>query len=362
MAAQHGRRKAIQGVVDQLHRHFLPGSQHCTAIGLLSGGPGSVILDTTNGGTTWAPQTPPAAATALNGISCSSDTTCLATGSHVIGTTDGGSQWNDLGAPTGSTALAPSVASVLRPAPPSGRQHRRHHRWTVPAGQASLAPSGVGALLGVSCASPVNCEAVGTGTNSGGTIATLSAPPTVTTTASLSEPSACPIGFARRQRWVGTLFVGSNRREPAARIHLAANGTLSGTPTISGSYQVTFTVTDSNFLSTRRPGHLHQSDRRTGVLGGRQRRRDLQLRRRPVLRLDGKPPPQRTDRRHGRHAGRCWLLATGVRRRHLLLRRRRLLWVHRRHAPQCPHRRHVANGGWRRILACCLRRRHFRLR
>ncbi len=77
---------------------------HCTAVG--SGGPGSVILNTTDGGTTWSPQTPPAAATALNGITCVSDTTCFAAGTHVIGTTDGGSQWNDLGAPTGSTALS----------------------------------------------------------------------------------------------------------------------------------------------------------------------------------------------------------------------------------------------------------------
>ena len=39
-----------------------------------------------------------------------------------------------------------------------------------------------GSLLGVFCASPVNCEAVGVGSKFGGTVETLSAPPSVTTT------------------------------------------------------------------------------------------------------------------------------------------------------------------------------------
>ena len=103
------------------------------------------------------------------------------------------------------------------------------------------------------CASPVNCEAVGTGTNFGGTIATLSAPPNVTTTSltvgTIGVPYAASLsagGGLAPYAWAvagGTLPPG---------IHLAADGVLSGTPTISGHYTVTFSVTDSNLLSTRR--------------------------------------------------------------------------------------------------------------
>ena len=102
---------------------------------------------------------------------------------------------------------------------------------------AQSAPSGVASLSGVVCASPVNCEAVGTGTNFGGTIATLSAPPNVTTTsltvgtigvpyeASLSASGGlAPYGWAVAG---GTLPPG---------IHVAPTGVLSGTPTISGHY------------------------------------------------------------------------------------------------------------------------------
>ena len=97
----------------------------------------------------------------------------------------------------------------------------------------------------------MNCEAVGTGANFGGAIATLSAPPSVTTTSltvgTIGVPYAASLsagGGLAPYSWAvtgGTLPPG---------IHLAANGALSGTPTISGRYQVTFTVTDSNFLST----------------------------------------------------------------------------------------------------------------
>ena len=211
-----------------------------------------MILATENGGSTWLSQTPPAAATVLNGISCSSDTTCLATGSHVVGTTDGGSTWSDLGTPAGTTALVSvscintSVCTAVGGANILTTTNDGTG-WT-----SEPAPSGVASLLGVACASLVNCEAVGTNANSGGAIATLSAPPNVTTTSLAHwEPSACPMrplfpppAGCPRMPWAvtgGTLPPG---------IHLASNGTLSGTPTISGRYQVIFTVTDSNFLST----------------------------------------------------------------------------------------------------------------
>src|SRR6202034_488198 len=108
--------------------------------------------------------------------------TCLATGSHVIGTTDGGSTWNDLGTPAGTTALeAVSCISSSVCTAVGGAKILR----TIDGGTAwtsEPAPSGTATLLGVGCASPVNCEAVGTDANSGGAIATLSAPPSVTST------------------------------------------------------------------------------------------------------------------------------------------------------------------------------------
>ena len=53
------------------------------------------------------------------------------------------------------------------------------------------------------------------------------------------------------------------------------------------------------------------------------RRRDLRLRRRRLLRLDGRPPARPAGGRDRPHARRPRLLGSGLRRRHLRLRRRR---------------------------------------
>ena len=103
----------------------------------------------------------------------------------------------------------------------------------------------------MSCAGPANCEAVGVGTNFGGTIETLSAPPSVTTTSLTMAPSACP--YASSLAASGGLApyswaVSAGALPPG--LHLAADGTISGTPTISGEYTATFTVTDANSLSS----------------------------------------------------------------------------------------------------------------
>ena len=70
------------------------------------------------------------------------------------------------------------------------------------------------------------------------------------------------------------------------------------------------------------------------------RRRHLLVRRRPVLRIDGRPPAQQADRGHGRHPHRPRLLDGGRRRRHLLLRRRPVLRIDGRPAAQPAHRGH----------------------
>jgi hypothetical protein len=103
----------------------------------------------------------------------------------------------------------------------------------------------------VFCAGPANCEAVGTGTDFGGTIETLSAPPTVTTTSlavgTIGVPYASSLeasGGLAPYSWAVT----GGALPPGLR--LAADGTVSGIPIISGDYTATFTATDSNLLST----------------------------------------------------------------------------------------------------------------
>ena len=112
-------------------------------------------------------------------------------------------------------------------------------------------PSGVGSLSGVSCVTTANCVAAGVASNFGGTIATLSAPPNISTTGlsvgTIGLPYASALaasGGLAPYSWsvaAGTLPPG---------LHLAPNGTISGTPTISGQYPVTFSVTDANSLSS----------------------------------------------------------------------------------------------------------------
>ena len=64
------------------------------------------------------------------------------------------------------------------------------------------------------------------------------------------------------------------------------------------------------------------------------------LRRRALLRLDRRHPPQPADRRRRRDADRPRLLVRRARRRHLLLRRRALQRLDRRRAPLAADRRH----------------------
>ncbi len=90
------------------------------------------------------------------------------------------------------------------------------------------------------------------------------------------------------------------------------------------------------------PAHRGHGDRarRQGLLAGRLGRGHLQLRLRSVLRLGGCPRPQRADRRHDGHARGWWLLAGRLRRGHLHVRRCRLRRLDRRAAPGRAHRRH----------------------
>ena len=94
------------------------------------------------------------------------------------------------------------------------------------------------------------------------------------------------------------------------------------------------------------------------LLAGRCRRRRLLVRRRPVLRLDGRDPSQPARRRHHRRPVPSTGAATGrwPRTADLLLRRRRLLRLHGRAPPEQAHRRHGLHSGRSGLLAGRLRR------
>ena len=291
------------------------------------------MISTDNGGSQWNDLGTPAGSTTLTSVSCINASTCTAVGgTSIVTTTNGGASW---------TTMAP--------------------------------PSGVGSLSGVSCVTTANCVAAGVASNFGGTIATLSAPPNISTTGlsvgTIGLPYASALaasGGLAPYSWsvaAGTLPPG---------LHLATNGTISGTPTISGQYPVTFSVTDANFLSSDAvlvisirpigaPGYWEvASDGGIFSYGGAQfygstgslrlnapivgmaatpddagllvvgiRRRDLCVRGRHLLRINRGDAPQRTDRRHVAHSGRRGLLAGCFRRRSVCLRGRRLLGLGR---------------------------------
>ena len=99
---------------------------------------------------------------AIDTVSCSTDTTCAAAGQHLIVTADGGATWTTTSAPPGRRHSRRSAAS--------GRQlhGRRAARpsLTPPTGDDldhQAAPAGFGSLSGVDCTSLANCVAVGAG-------------------------------------------------------------------------------------------------------------------------------------------------------------------------------------------------------
>ena len=97
-------------------------------------------------------------------------------------------------------------------------------------------------------------------------------------------------------------------------------------------------------LASARAHRGHGAERRRpGVLAGGLRRRHLQLRGRPLLRVHGRPAAEQAHRRHGPHARRQGLLARCHRRRRLQLRRRPIRRVDGEH-----HVEPSRSTAWRR--------------
>ena len=143
----------------------------------------------------------------------------LATGPHVIGTTDGGSQWNDLGTPGGSTTLeSVSCISIID----LHRRRRHQHPRTTDGGATWTSRIG-----SVRCRVPVSgwrapvrstAKPSERGRTLGGIIATLSAPPSVTTTSltigTIGVPYSASLAASGGLAPYSWAVVG---REPAAR-------------------------------------------------------------------------------------------------------------------------------------------------
>ncbi len=132
-----------------------PTDSFCVAVGQ-----GGTILTTSDGGSTWTPQTSPTAQT-LSGVSCASQTTCAAVGysGTLIVTGDGGTSWavlpppisynlNGVTCPTSTQCFAVGFGSVVSGSPtPSST-------WSTVESQQQL-------LFGIDCISPTQCTAVG---------------------------------------------------------------------------------------------------------------------------------------------------------------------------------------------------------
>ena len=230
-----------------------------------------------------------------------------------------------------------------------------------PDGQANPPPSGVAFPVRGGVRQPRQLRSRRDGTNFGGIIATLSAPPNVTTTSLRSAPSACRTGITAAggglapYAWAvsgGTLPPGLRlARERAPERHA----------TISGQYTVTFSVTDSNFLSNR-ANWSSPSNPSAPLDTGRSPATEASSA--TAAPSSTGPPGACISTHHRRHGRDTDDAGTGcsLRRRHLRLRRRRLLRVDRRHASQCADRRHDAHPRRRRLLARRLGRRDLLLR
>ena len=135
-----------------------------------------------------------------------------------------------------------------------------------------------------------------------------------------SSPSATPSSTARwvASRWTPRWSAWWRPRAAAAtgRWPAMAGSSPSATPSSTARWVASRWTPRSSAWWPPTAGRLP---------GGGQRRRDLRLRRRPVLRLDGRQAPRRPDGRHGGHQRRWRLLGGGPRRRDLRFRRRPVL-------------------------------------
>ena len=160
-----------------------PSPSVCTAVGGSTGpgessggfGPGEgpgVVLNSTNGGEGWTPQTLPAGTGPLSAVSCASTAVCEALGSDpyvgapfIVGTTDGGATWHSQTAPSGIQTLTqlscPSTSDCTGIGETSGgpaifNTTNEGAAWTN-----QTAPSGLSNLTSIACPSVTVCTAVG---------------------------------------------------------------------------------------------------------------------------------------------------------------------------------------------------------
>jgi uncharacterized membrane protein YgdD (TMEM256/DUF423 family) len=147
----------------------------------------------------------------LTAISCPVAASCTTAGGNAIfSTVDGGSTWTEQ-----------SIPAITQ------------------------------SLLGLACPNTTTCQAVGTGSNLGGLILTLPAPPAITTTslplATIGVPYTATLAVTGGKSPMTWAI--SSGSLPAGLVFNPSTGVISGTPAILGSHVLSFTVTDANGLA-----------------------------------------------------------------------------------------------------------------
>jgi hypothetical protein len=171
------------------------------------------IFHSTDGGSTWAPSTMPAAVGGISAIACPTTTRCIGVGSAVVVSNDGGVTWAYVPVNGGSPQLAsiacasstqciavgPNPAGISNPAAPGLAVETTDGGSSF--GVITL-PAKTASVFDVSCASSTSCEAggaMGTGATSptfvassdgGTTWRNQAAPPGFSAVSGLSCPSA----------------------------------------------------------------------------------------------------------------------------------------------------------------------------
>jgi len=144
-----------------------------------------VVLATTDGGTTWTPQSLPIGTGLLAGVACASSSDCWAAGydlfsqvGTVVATTDGGATWSAQTLPNGTGVLAGVACASSSDCWAVGSQPFGSAGEVVATTDGGAAwalqsvPRDSGPLSAVSCPSATTCWAIGSPYNGSGVLAT----------------------------------------------------------------------------------------------------------------------------------------------------------------------------------------------
>jgi photosystem II stability/assembly factor-like uncharacterized protein len=179
----------------------------CYAVGGSTSG-GGALFASSNGGATWTPQSLPFTVDALNGISCASSTACTAVGVNaIVSTDDGGVTWDTQPLPTGVgslNAVSCPTGTICYAGGGDGSDHAivvgsndGGSTWTT-----QTLPSGMSWVASMSCPSSNSCFAGGENTADRGEMFNGTSPSTT--------PTCSGTGVGNPTLSVGYWMAGSN--------------------------------------------------------------------------------------------------------------------------------------------------------